>query len=104
MPEAVAVAALSLLGTLLGSLGGVIASSKLTNFRLEQLERKVQAHNNLIERTFQLEAAQAIAEQRLDRLEQQDCGSRHAALGGGRRFLWKALELHRWPELRSSAI
>ena len=48
MPEAVAVAALSLLGTLLGSLGGVIASSKLTNFRLEQLERKVQAHNNLI--------------------------------------------------------
>lgn len=68
MPEAVAVAALSLLG----SLGGVIASSKLTNFRLEQLERKVQAHNNLIERTFQLEAAQAIAEQRLDRLEQQD--------------------------------
>ena len=68
MPEAVAVAALSLLGTLLGSLGGVIASSKLTNFRLEQLERKVQAHNNLIERTFQLEAAQAIAEQRLDRL------------------------------------
>ena len=72
MPEAVAVAALSLLGTLLGSLGGVIASSKLTNFRLEQLERKVQSHNNLIERTFQLEAAQAIAEQRLDRLEQQD--------------------------------
>ena len=57
MPEAVAVAALSLLGTLLGSLGGVIASSKLTNFRLEPLERKVQAHNNLIERTFQLEAA-----------------------------------------------
>ena len=56
MPEAVAVA----------------ARSKLTNFRLEQLERKVQAHNNLIERTFQLEAAQAIAEQRLDRLEQQD--------------------------------
>lgn len=55
MPEAVAVAALSLLGTLLGSLGGVIASSKLTNFRLEQLERKVQAHNNLIERTYKLE-------------------------------------------------
>ncbi len=72
MPEAVAVAALSLLGTLLGSLAGVVASSKLVNFRLEQLERKVQAHNNLIERTFQLEAAQAIAEQRLDRLEQQE--------------------------------
>ena len=72
MPEAVAFATLSLLGTLLGSLAGVVASSKLVNFRLEQLERKVQAHNNLIERTFQLEAAQALLEQRLDRLEQED--------------------------------
>ena len=72
MPEAVAVATLSLLGTLLGSLAGVVTSSKLFNFRLEQLERKVQAHNNLIERTFQLEAAQALLEQRLDRLERED--------------------------------
>ena len=72
MPEAVAVASRSLRGTLLGSLAGVVASSKLVNFRLEQLERKVQAHNNLIERTFQLEAAQALLEQRLDRLEQED--------------------------------
>lgn len=72
MSDAVIVALLSLAGTLLGSGLGVIASSRLTQYRLEQLEHKVQAHNNLIERTFQLEAAQAIAEQRLDRLEQQD--------------------------------
>ena len=43
----------------------------MVNYRLEQLERKVQAHNNLIERTFQLEAAQALQAQRLDRLEQR---------------------------------
>ena len=72
MSDAVIVALLSLAGTLLGSGLGVIASSRLTQYRLERLEHKVQAHNNLIERTFQLEAAQAIAEQRLDRLEQQD--------------------------------
>lgn len=71
MTEAVVVAAMSLLGTLLGSLAGVETSSKLVNYRLEQLERKVQAHNNLIERTFQLEAAQALQAQRLDRLEQR---------------------------------
>lgn len=71
MTEAVVVAAMSLLGTLLGSLAGVVTSSKLVNYRLEQLERKVQAHNNLIERTFQLEAAQALQAQRLDRLEQR---------------------------------
>ena len=71
MTEAVVGAAMSLLGTLLGSLAGVVTSSKLVNYRLEQLERKVQAHNNLIERTFQLEAAQALQAQRLDRLEQR---------------------------------
>ena len=71
MTEAVVVAAMSLLGTLLGSLAGVVTNSKLVNYRLEQLERKVQAHNNLIERTFQLEAAQALQAQRLDRLEQR---------------------------------
>ena len=71
MTEAVVVAAMSLLGTLLGSLAGDVTSSKLVNYRLEQLERKVQAHNNLIERTFQLEAAQALQAQRLDRLEQR---------------------------------
>lgn len=57
MSDAVIVAILSLAGTLLGSLAGVMASSKLVNFRLEQLERKVQAHNNLIERTYKLEGA-----------------------------------------------
>lgn len=57
MSDAVIVAILSLAGTLLGSLAGVMASSKLVNFRLEQLERKVQTHNNLIERTYKLEGA-----------------------------------------------
>lgn len=57
MSDAVIVALLSLAGTLLGSGLGVVASSRLVNFRLEQLERKVQAHNNLIERTYKLEGA-----------------------------------------------
>lgn len=55
MSDAVIVALLSLAGTLLGSGLGVIASSRLTQYRLEQLEHKVQAHNNLIERTYKLE-------------------------------------------------
>ena len=57
LSDAVIVALLSLAGTLLGSGLGVVASSRLVNFRLEQLERKVQAHNNLIERTYKLEGA-----------------------------------------------
>lgn len=55
MSETVLVALLSLAGTVAGSALGVIASQKLTQYRLEQLEKKVQAHNNLIERTYKLE-------------------------------------------------
>lgn len=50
-----AVAAMSLIGTLAGTFGGILVANKLTNYRLEQLETKVQAHNNLIERTYKLE-------------------------------------------------
>ena len=39
----------------MGSLGGVLVSSKLTQYRLEQLEKKVEVHNGLIERTYRLE-------------------------------------------------
>lgn len=56
MSETVLVAALSLLGTLVGSFSGIIAANKLVNYRLQQLEQKVQAHNNLVERTYHLES------------------------------------------------
>ncbi len=55
MSDGVIVALLSLLGSLGGTLGGILVSNKLTNFRLERLEKQVQAHNNLVERTYQLE-------------------------------------------------
>lgn len=49
------IAILGFAGTLVGSLLGVITAQKLTQYRLEQLEEKVNRHNNLIERTFKLE-------------------------------------------------
>ena len=55
MSDTVIVGLLSLMGTVMGSGLGVLASQKLTQFRLEQLEKRVQAHNNLIERTYRLE-------------------------------------------------
>ena len=55
MSEAVIVALLGFAGTLLGSLLGVMAAQKLTQYRLSQLEEKVNRHNNLIERTYKLE-------------------------------------------------
>ena len=53
------VALLGLLGTVAGSFLGVLAASRLTNYRLQQLEEKVNKHNNLIERTFILEGQMA---------------------------------------------
>lgn len=64
MNETLAVAIISLIGTLGGTFGGIIVSNKLTNYRLEQLEKKVNEHNNLIKRTYELEAKDALFEER----------------------------------------
>ena len=55
MPENVIVALIAFGGTLVGTFGGIITSSRLTNYRIQQLEKKVDRHNQLIERTFRLE-------------------------------------------------
>lgn len=77
MDNTVIVALVSLLGTVIGTFGGIMASNKLTIYRIEQLESKVNKHNNLIERTFKLEEAEALLEEkvrvanhRIDDLEQ----------------------------------
>lgn len=55
MDSELMVALISLAGTALGTLGGILAANRLTNYRIAQLEKKVQAHNNLVERTYKLE-------------------------------------------------
>lgn len=55
MTSEITVALLGLLGTLSGSFLGVLATSKLTQYRLQQLEEKVNRHNHIIERTYILE-------------------------------------------------
>lgn len=53
-PEII-VGILSLVGTLCGTFAGIITSTKLTAYRIEQLEKKVEKHNSVIERTAILE-------------------------------------------------
>ena len=55
MTDTMIVALIGFIGTLVGSLGGIIAAAKLTNWRLQKLEEKVDKHNCLIERTYKLE-------------------------------------------------
>jgi len=62
MSDAIVVALIGLAGSGLGAFGGVLASARLTQYRLKQLEEKVNKHNNLIERTFRLEGRMDEAE------------------------------------------
>lgn len=70
--DVVLVAVISGTCTLLGSMFGVIASGKLTNYRLEQLEKKVQAHNNLVDRMYKVEKKQEQLDQKVDILHRHD--------------------------------
>ena len=62
MTDSILVAIISGICTLIGSCGGVIASSRLTQYRLAQLEKQVNRHNQVIERTFRLEGRMDEAE------------------------------------------
>ena len=58
-------AILGLAGSAFGSLCGVLINTKLSNYRIEQLEKKVDKHNNLIERVYELEQDGAVIRQQL---------------------------------------
>lgn len=67
MPDTIVVAALSLIGTLVGSFGG----TQLIKYRIEQLEKKVEKHNSVVERTYLLEEKVKVANHRIDDLERK---------------------------------
>ncbi len=63
--ETIIVAALALVGTLAGTYFANRKSAALIAYRLEELERKVQAHNNLVERTYKLEERTELQEEKI---------------------------------------
>ena len=65
MSESIIVALLSLAGTLMGSLFGILAANKLVFYRIEQLEKKVEKHNNVLERVYILEKNEAVIEEEI---------------------------------------
>ncbi|WP_367567195.1 hypothetical protein [Lacrimispora sp.] len=65
MPTDIMVALIGLAGSGIGTFAGIVASSKLTNYRIGQLEKKVDKHNTVIERTFKLEEGQAVIQEQI---------------------------------------
>lgn len=63
--EGIAVALIGLAGSALGSILGVLASAKLTSYRLEQLEKKVEVHNKVIDRVYKLEERTELQEEKI---------------------------------------
>lgn len=55
MTSEIIVAILACIGTIIGSMCGVIATNNKTLYRVEQLEKKVEKHNNLVERMVEAE-------------------------------------------------
>lgn len=65
MNDVVIVALLSLLGTGFGSVAGILTANRLTNYRIEQLEKKVEKHNSVIERVYELEKHEAVVDEEI---------------------------------------
>ena len=68
MEPEIVVAICSLIGTLVGSLAGIMTANRLTLYRIEQLEEKVKKHNNLAERMVVVEQSTKSAHHRIDEL------------------------------------
>ena len=62
---AIVTALIGMLGSAFGALVGVLANSKMINYRLEQLESRVQAHNNLIDRMYKVERDNELADEKI---------------------------------------
>lgn len=62
---------LSLLASLVGTFGGIITSTKLTNYQINELKKRVDKHNNVIERTYKLEEHCKYVDERIDKLESE---------------------------------
>ena len=72
MTSEIVVALLSLLGTIVGSLTGVLATNRLSSYRIQQLEKKVDKHNSIVERTYRLEEMMKVANNRINDLERHE--------------------------------
>lgn len=65
MSDAIVVALIGLAGSVVGSLLGILVAEKLTQYRLSQLEKKVELHNQLVDRTYHLEAQDELREEQI---------------------------------------
>lgn len=67
----IVIAGISLLGTIIGTFGGILTSTKLSNYRIEQLEKKVEKHNSIVERTYVIEGDIKTIQTEVEEIKQE---------------------------------
>lgn len=70
MTETIMVALLALIGTLAGSFGGILTANKLVVYRIQQLEKKVEKHNSVIERVYKLEDSVGYIKNEIEKISE----------------------------------
>lgn len=68
MPVEIAVALITLAGSALGTISGIILNVTLTNYRIKQLEKRVAEHNSLIDRTYKIEGRIAVIDEEISNI------------------------------------
>ena len=69
MTDTIIVSLIAFAGPLFGTFGGIITSAKLSNYRIEQLEKKVDKHNSFAEEIPVMKNRISVCEHRIDDLE-----------------------------------
>ena len=65
MSSEIIVSLITLCGSALGTFVGIVINTKLTNYRIEQLEKKQDKHNQVIERVYHLEQHDAVVDEEI---------------------------------------
>ncbi len=71
MESTVIVAIISFLGTLIGTVGGMLATAKLTDYRLTQLEKKLENLSSAVAKISVMEEKQKSSDRRISKLERE---------------------------------
>ena len=66
MPPEIIVGLLSLIGTLTGAFAGIMTANRLSNYRIAQLEKKVDKHNQVVERVYKIEGRLDTIDEKID--------------------------------------
>lgn len=61
----------SFVASIIGTFGGIITSTNLTNYQIKELKKQVDKHNGVIERTYRLEEHSKYVDERISKLENE---------------------------------